>query len=96
MYASSRLVAIPELLLGILAQLESSKYDDTPVKTLVRCLRVSRAFAEVAKTDSLWVSHYYARYRYTKAAVTGLPDTNPELENQGMCTIRSRECFHEL
>ncbi|KAB5589530.1 hypothetical protein CTheo_7022 [Ceratobasidium theobromae] len=63
--ASSRPIAIPELVLNILTQLEPAiaKYSGWRVKMLVSCIQASRELSKIAQTDSLWVGHYRVRYR---------------------------------
>ncbi|QRV90550.1 hemimethylated DNA-binding domain protein [Ceratobasidium sp. AG-Ba] len=55
-------LSIPEVVLAILACLPASKHDDTSVRTLIACTKTSRVLREVAKTDSLWIKHFLARW----------------------------------
>ncbi|KAG8717550.1 hypothetical protein FRC09_014101 [Ceratobasidium sp. 395] len=56
------LFAIPEVVLHVLSHLPATRYDDTSVRTLVVCTKVSHAFRGIAQTDSVWYRHYSVRW----------------------------------
>ncbi|KAG9119813.1 hypothetical protein FRC07_004968 [Ceratobasidium sp. 392] len=56
------LFTIPEVALHLLSHLPAARYDDTSVRTLVACTKVSRALRAIAQTDSVWFRHYVVRW----------------------------------
>ncbi|KAG8681548.1 hypothetical protein FRC08_015560, partial [Ceratobasidium sp. 394] len=56
------LFTIPEVALHVLAHLPASRFDDTSVRTLIACTKLSHALRAIARTDSVWFRHYVARW----------------------------------
>ncbi|KAG9086376.1 hypothetical protein FRC06_003119 [Ceratobasidium sp. 370] len=56
------LFTIPEVALHVLTHLPASRYDDTSVRTLIACTKVSHALRAIARTDSVWFRHYVVRW----------------------------------
>ncbi|KAG8742202.1 hypothetical protein FRC10_001898 [Ceratobasidium sp. 414] len=56
------LFMIPDVVLHVLGHLPAARYDDTSVRTLIACTKVSHALRAIARTDSVWFRHYSVRW----------------------------------